>query len=89
MRWKRSSGCWRMRSQGGGRLLNPPQPKRAQIEKLLARRHVRVMSLDDWHVIDQIERERGQAIGRERIKFTHIEDMLAALADYHSELAPG
>jgi len=72
-----------------GRLLNPPQPKRAQIEKLLARRHVRIVSLDDWHVIDQIERERGQAIGRERIKFTHVEDMLAALADYHGELAPG
>lgn len=72
-----------------GRLLNPPQPKRAQIEKLLARRNVRVVTFDDWHVIDQLERERGQAIGRERVKFTHVEEMLAALADYRGELAPG
>jgi len=72
-----------------GRLLQPPQAERARIERLLAQRQIRTVSFDDWRVIDQIEREYGQAIGRERVKFTHVEDMLAALADYYGELAPG
>lgn len=72
-----------------GRVLAPPHPKRVDVEALLAQRHVRVVSFDDWRLIDQIERERGQAIGRERVKFTHVEDMLAALAEYRHELTPG
>ena len=72
-----------------GRLLNPPHPARQDIDALLAQRQVRAVSFDDWRLIDQIERERGQAVGRERIKFTHVDDMLAALAEYRSELTPG
>lgn len=72
-----------------GRVLRPPHPERVDVEALLAQRHVRVVSFDDWRLIDQIERERGQAIGRERVKFTHVEDMLAALAEYRHELTPG
>jgi len=72
-----------------GRLLNPPHPARQEIEALLARRQVRVVSFDDWRVIDQLERARGQAVGRERIKFTRTDEMLAALAEYRSELTPG
>ena len=72
-----------------GRVLRPPHPERVDVEALLAQRHVRVVSFDDWRLIDQIERERGQAIGRERVKFTHVEDMLTALAEYRHELTPG
>lgn len=72
-----------------GRVLAPPRATREEVETLLAQRQVRVVSFDDWRLIDQIERERGQAVGRERVKFTHVEDMLAALAEYRSELAPG
>lgn len=72
-----------------GRLLHPPHPDRQDIEDALAQRQVRVVSFDDWCLIDQLECQRGRAIGRERIKFTHVEDILAALAEYRSELTPG
>src|SRR5690606_21626909 len=71
-----------------GRLLHPPQPSRAGVEELLARRQVRVVTFEDWRRIDEIERERGAAVGRERLKFTHVEDMLAALADPRREPTP-
>ena len=71
-----------------GRLLHPPQPSRAGVEELLARRQVRVVTFEDWRRIDAIERERGAAVGRERVKFTHVEDMLAALADPRREPTP-
>ena len=43
------------------------------------RRGLRRVSWDDWEKIDAAERERGQKLGKEREKFTSIEDMLAVL----------
>ncbi|KAK3688415.1 hypothetical protein B0T22DRAFT_439961 [Podospora appendiculata] len=39
----------------------------------------RVVSWADWQKIDSAERQRGQAIGKGREKFTSIKDMLAVL----------
>ncbi|KAK3323600.1 hypothetical protein B0T19DRAFT_372667 [Cercophora scortea] len=39
----------------------------------------RVVSWADWQKIDSAERKRGQAVGKEREKFTSIKDMLAVL----------
>ncbi|KAM5348508.1 hypothetical protein ACJ41O_008332 [Fusarium nematophilum] len=39
----------------------------------------RAVAWDDWRLIDRAERERGQKKGKEREKFTSIEDMLAVL----------
>ena len=33
----------------------------------------------DWRRLDEIEIARGQAAGRPRVKFTRVEEMLAAL----------
>jgi len=40
----------------------------------------RVVSFEDWLRLDAIEQKRGEGT-RPRIKFTSIEDMLAALAE--------
>ncbi len=64
---------------GIGALLNPPAPNREEVDTLLQSRGVRVVTYQDWQKIDQLEQERGQAVGRPRLKFSRIEDMLAAL----------
>ncbi len=42
-------------------------------------RGVRIVTLEDWHKIDQAEIERGQAVGKPRERFTRIDEMLAVL----------
>ena len=37
------------------------------------------MSWEDWEVIDRVERERGQALGKLREKVTSVDEMLALL----------
>lgn len=39
----------------------------------------RAVAWEQWRKIDQVEKTRGQAKGKEREKFTNIEDMLAVL----------
>jgi adrenodoxin-NADP+ reductase len=43
------------------------------------KRGCRRVSWQDWKKIDAVEKERGQSKGKEREKFTRIEDMLAVL----------
>jgi ferredoxin--NADP+ reductase len=62
-----------------GDLRQPTTPDRTAIETLLRNRGVRYVSYDDWRILDRLEIERGQAIGRPRVKFTHVAEMLAAL----------
>lgn len=40
---------------------------------------VRALSWDDWKVIDKAEKERGKILGKEREKFSSVEDMLRLL----------
>jgi len=49
------------------------------IDRMLEQRGVRVVTWNDWRKLDQIERERGAALGRPRLKFTTVADMLGAL----------
>lgn len=44
-----------------------------------ALRGQRVVSYADWQRIDAAERERGQALGKPREKFLHVQDMLQVL----------
>ena len=39
----------------------------------------RVVTWDDWRKIDQAERERGRAVGKEREKFTSTSEMLSVI----------
>jgi adrenodoxin-NADP+ reductase len=59
---------------------NPPaERKLLDVESILARRGVRVVTGADWHKLDERERERGASVGKPRSKFTSIGEMLKAL----------
>jgi len=65
-----------------GKILNPAAPSRAAMESLLHKRSVNYVTFADWQILDSIERERGQEQGRDRVKFSRVEDMLHALAEH-------
>lgn len=52
---------------------------REGIDAALAKNGVRVTTYDDWKKLDAIERERGASLGKIRLKFHRVADMLAAL----------
>jgi ferredoxin--NADP+ reductase len=72
-----------------GKLLDPAQPGRDAVEKLLAARGVRFVSFADWLTLDKIETARGAEQGRPRVKFTRVEDMLEALEEHHQAAPAG
>lgn len=64
-----------------GRLMNPSAPSREAVETLLKARGVSVVSYADWQLLDDIECRRGAELGRPRLKFSRVADMLAALQE--------
>ncbi|MBN1285641.1 MAG: FAD-dependent oxidoreductase [Anaerolineae bacterium] len=60
----------------------PVLPRREDLEGLVRVRKPNYISYEDWRTIDEIETTRGQAIGRPRVKFTRVSDVLDALAAY-------
>ncbi len=72
-----------------GHVWQPTQPA-DQIEALLRERGVRCTTFADWLKLDALEVEAGAAQNRPRVKFTQVEDMLAALeADRETDALPG
>jgi len=64
-----------------GRLPLPPEPRPGMVEDLLRGRGIRVVDYPGWKRLDQLEQEAGQPLGRPRVKFTRVAEMLAALDD--------
>ncbi len=64
-----------------GRVLNPTAPSRSQIEELLLKRLLTYVTYEDWQILDDIEQTYGQALGRSRLKFSRVAEMLDALAE--------
>jgi ferredoxin/flavodoxin---NADP+ reductase len=64
-----------------GHTLAPAEPDPAAAARLVVQRRPDVIAYADWLHLDALEVARGQARGRPRVKFTRMEDMLAALAD--------
>jgi ferredoxin--NADP+ reductase len=62
-----------------GQVLAPDHTAVADAEILVRERQPNFFSYNDWLKLDEIETSRGQAAGRPRVKFTRVEDMLAAL----------
>jgi len=62
-----------------GLTLKPQQPGVNAAECFVRERQPDYFTYDDWLRLDKLEVTRGQAVGRPRIKFTCVEDMLAAL----------
>ncbi len=62
-----------------GRIPAPPQAgDRSEIVDLLAGRAPELVSYQGWEAIDRAERQRGEPLGRPRVKFVRIEEMLEA-----------
>ena len=61
------------------RLLAPPEPEAGAALALVQQRQPHSVSWSDWLRLDELEVTRGRAAGRPRLKFTRVEDMLAAL----------
>jgi ferredoxin--NADP+ reductase len=58
-----------------------PADESGQMVALLGERNIRFVTYSDWQLLDKIEKERGEADGRIRQKFTEVGEMLAALRD--------
>jgi ferredoxin--NADP+ reductase len=56
-----------------------PNKTRDAVDAVLANCGTRVTTYDDWRKLDAIERERGAKLGKVRLKFHRVADMLAAL----------
>ncbi len=61
------------------KMFNPNTPKRENLEKMLNDKKVPFVTYAEWQKLDQMELKNGQAIGRPRLKFTKVDDMLKAV----------
>ncbi len=50
-------------------------------DKFLAERQGEVVSYDDWQYLDERERTKGEELGRPRLKFARVENMMRALRE--------
>ena len=64
-----------------GRLAQPPNARREQIDALLAERRPDLVSVEGWRAIDTHEVEGGRAAQRPRVKLASREELLAAASD--------
>ncbi|MBI5667397.1 MAG: FAD-dependent oxidoreductase [Chloroflexi bacterium] len=64
-----------------GKLISPPAPSREAVETLLQARGVNVVTYADWQLLDDLECKRGAELGRPRLKFSRVADMLAAIQE--------
>jgi ferredoxin--NADP+ reductase len=68
-----------MEDAGRGKVLMPSEPDAGAALALVRQRQPQYISWGDWQRLDALEVDRGRAAGRPRVKFTRVEDMLAAL----------
>jgi ferredoxin--NADP+ reductase len=62
-----------------GKVLSPANATATAAEALVRGRQAHVVSYDDWRRLDALELSHGKEQGRPRVKFTRVDDMLAAL----------
>jgi len=62
-----------------GRLLAPAESAPEAVEAPVRQRQPQWFSYADWRRLDELEVARGRPLGRPRVKFTRVEEMLAAL----------
>lgn len=60
-------------------LLQKNAEGKAGLIRILEKRNIRYVTFDDWKIIDNLEIEKGQSLGKPREKFTTVKDMLACL----------
>jgi ferredoxin--NADP+ reductase len=62
-----------------GKMLKPINSSIVGIEELVRSRQPDVLTFMDWKQLDNMERAKGSAVGRPRVKFTNTPSMLKAL----------
>jgi ferredoxin--NADP+ reductase len=62
-----------------GAVLQPARATAAAAEAMVRQRQPGFLSYADWLTLNELEVARGKAAGRPRVKFTRVEEMLAAL----------
>ena len=73
-----SANCF-LEDLAAGRVLQPVDTREGTIIEMLEARKPAFITFEDWKVLDEIEIQRGAAIGRSRVKFTTVDEMLEAL----------
>jgi len=68
-----------MEDVAASRTLLPVEPDPAAVERLVRDRQPRCVTYAEWLRLDDIETARGRDGGRPRVKFTRVDEMLAAL----------
>jgi ferredoxin--NADP+ reductase len=58
-------------------LLNDPRTRPGALDRMIRARQVDLVDATGWRAIDAAETARGQAVGRPRVKFTSVPEMLA------------
>jgi ferredoxin--NADP+ reductase len=71
-------GCM-VEDVGRGTVLDPAAPAAGAAEALVRQRQPSYVSYADWKRLDALEVARGRAVGRPRVKFIRVEEMLTAL----------
>jgi ferredoxin/flavodoxin---NADP+ reductase len=64
---------------GRGAILHPAHPDAPAVEELVRQRQPLYFSYRDWTKLNELEVARGRPLGRPRVKFTSLKEMLAAL----------
>ena len=62
-------------------ILQPPYPAAAAAANMVCQKQPGYFSYADWLRLDELECARGDSEGRPRVKFTTIEEMIAAVKD--------
>lgn len=67
-----------MEDVANGRYLSPPHPQAAAAEKMVQEHQPYYFNYADWLHLKEIERSKGEAQNRPRVKFVTIDEMLKA-----------
>jgi ferredoxin--NADP+ reductase len=62
-----------------GKTFSPGHPAVDDVEAFLRQRQPQLFTFEDWLKLDELELSRGEEKGRPRLKFTRVDEMLAAL----------
>jgi ferredoxin--NADP+ reductase len=62
-----------------GKVLEPAQPDPKSMLELVKQRQPQYFTYADWQRLDELEVAKGKPLGRPRVKFTSVEEMLKAL----------
>ncbi len=65
-----------MEDISSNRINSPQITDTASIEKLIRKRNPRVISYEQWLKVDESEKLRGEKLGRPRIKYTDIDEII-------------